>query len=97
MAKALMVEYKIRKGKLLRARKAIAEYVHAVWNHEPGALRYGAYQFGHRGRGFVHFMMFRDAKAEKAHQKTKHAKKFASVLYPLCEEKPVFTEISSVV
>jgi quinol monooxygenase YgiN len=97
MTKALMGEYKIKKGKLVQARKAIIEFVHAVWKNEPGTLHYGAYQFGHRGRGFVHFMAFRNAKAERIHGSTEHVRKFRSILYPLCEEKPKFTEISALV
>ncbi|MBI3026773.1 antibiotic biosynthesis monooxygenase [Candidatus Woesearchaeota archaeon] len=87
-----MVKYKIKKEEINEAKKAIREFINSVLKNEPGTHYYGAYQLNDNV-SFVHFMEFRDEKSKKIHENTSYVKKFVSILYPNCVEKPVFTEL----
>jgi quinol monooxygenase YgiN len=59
---------------------------------EPGTF-YEAYQ-EEDSPAFVHLMCFESEDAEDAHRKSAHTGKFVSTLYPICEQEPVFTDLS---
>lgn len=88
----LMVRYRVKKNKVEVVKKAIREFVDAIRKKEAGTLVYEAFQEPD-GASFVHFMTFRDARAEASHRKAEHTLKFVGVLYPNCEQDPVFTEL----
>jgi quinol monooxygenase YgiN len=77
-----------------RAALAIEEFTRSVGEREPGTLRYES--FRDANGGFVHVMEFVDAAAELAHRGTEHVRRFVDVLYPLCDEKPTFTDMTPV-
>lgn len=90
-----MVEYKVKKNKAPVVRKAIKEFVARVRRKEGWTLVYEAFEKPD-GVSFVHFMVFKNEKAEEFHRTTPHCAKFVSILYPNCVKKPVFTEIKLV-
>jgi quinol monooxygenase YgiN len=89
--KSMMVRYRVEKGGVETARKAISEFIAMVRMNEAGTLSYDAFQVDETG--FVHFMTFRNAQAEQIHSSADYTNKFVDVLYPLCTEQPVFSEI----
>ena len=91
----LIAKYKIKKDKTSKVRKAILEFIRNVRKKERGNLRYEAYQL-ENDTEFIHFITFRDKKAENIHRQTKHVKKFVSILYPCCERKPKFIKLKEI-
>lgn len=89
-----IVHYKVQPDKLARIRRAIEDFVGAIGQSEPQTF-YEAYQ-AEDGRSFVHIMSFPDEATEKFHQSAPHTLRFVEVLYPSCEEAPVFTTLSLV-
>lgn len=87
-----VARYVVKEDEVDRALAAIAEFVAEVRNREPGTV-YHAYQ-SDDGVTFVHFMGFPDAAAEEAHRVSSHTGKFVDTLYALCEETPVFSDLS---
>ena len=88
----MLALYRVRKEKVREVREAVAEFVAAVRENEPGTLFYEAYQ----GRGdvsFFHIMTFEDGESEEAHRQTPHMEIFAGKLYPHCEEEPGFVDL----
>ena len=71
------------------------EVVDAVKKNEPGTLVYEAFQEVD-GDSFVHIMTFKDDKAEQVHGSSDYVKKFVRLLYPYCDEEPVFTKLQLV-
>lgn len=90
-----IAEYKIREKVLAESLEDIQVFTKAIKGNEPDTLLYEAYQKDD-GVSFIHFMVFKDAKAEEAHRETEHVNRFVEVLYPLCEEEPVFTDITKI-
>ncbi len=88
----VQVHYRVKKSKVAAAKKAISAFVDAIRRHEPGTISYEAFQQPD-GVSFVHVMTFKDARSQKVHQGTPHVKVFTGILYPLCEEEPVFTTL----
>ncbi len=76
-----------------KVRKIVATFVDAV-ETEPGTLRYDSFETA-PGR-FMHAMVFKDAKAQKAHQVSTHCTRFVEALYPLCTEMPEFSDVALV-
>ena len=89
-----MARFRVRASEVSRAEKAIIEFISAVAD-EPGTLRYESFRESD-GVSYLHLMSFADEKAEAAHRETEHMKKFAGVLYPLCDVQPVFTDLAKV-
>lgn len=90
--KYVMARYKVKKEKVEEVKRAIKEFVDGIRRNEPDTLFYDAFQ-EEDDVSFVHFMCFKDGKAQEFHRSTPHVKKFVDVLYPDCEEKPTFTEL----
>jgi quinol monooxygenase YgiN len=88
----LMARYKVKPDKLEAMKRIIVNFVHSVKANEPGTLLYEAYQ-EKDSTWFVHWMIFRDPAAQQAHEQSPYLKYFVEMLYPHCEETPVFTEL----
>lgn len=91
----MLALYRVKKEKVKEVRGAVAEFVAAVKEKEPGALFYEAYQ----GRGdvsFFHVMTFADEASEESHRQTQHMEAFVRKLYPSCEEEPGFVDLELV-
>lgn len=91
--KHIMARYTVKKQGIEEVKRAITEFVDAVKKNEPDTLAYEAFH-ENDNVSFVHFMTFKDENAETAHKTTPHVMKFVEILYPLCENEPVFTELS---
>lgn len=86
-----IVHDRIRPDKLEVVLPAIREFVASIAQVEP-QTRYDAYQ-AEDGVSFVHLMSFPDADAESSHQTAAHTARFVEILYPNCEQAPVFTDL----
>ena len=87
-----MAKYKVKKEKLEDVKNAIIEFVDAVKKNEPGTQVYEAFQEDDEV-SFVHLMSFEDANARNIHRNSSYLKKFVDLLYPNCDEQPVFTDL----
>jgi quinol monooxygenase YgiN len=88
----MMALYRVRREKLDEVREAVADFVAAVKENEPGTLFYEAYQ-GVGDLSFFHVMTFEDEAAEENHRRTPHMEAFVKKLYPSCEEEPGFVNL----
>lgn len=86
------VTYKVHPEKLDAVLEAIERFVRAVAEHEPSTV-YAAYRDNEEPTAFVHLMRFPDAQAEEAHRQAPYTDQFVEVLYPSCEEEPVFRDL----
>jgi quinol monooxygenase YgiN len=86
-----IARFKVRPDKIDAAQQAITTFVDAIKQHEPHTV-YDAYQL-EDGVSFLHFMAFPDADSEQAHQRAPYTLAFVDVLYPICEELPLFTDL----
>lgn len=91
-----IAEFKVKREKLHICLTAISKFVGNVHEKESDTLAYDAYQ-KEDGISFIHFMNFKDEKAEAHHRKTAYVKRFVEILYPNCEIPPVFTDLTPVV
>src|SRR5271155_3523399 len=90
-----MATYKVKENRLKVVLPAVKEFVKTVNKKERGkTLMYSAFQKKGSPHEFVHLMIFKDKKAEKAHSKSAHAKKFVEMLYPNTNGEPVFIDLS---
>lgn len=92
----LIVQYKIKKKKLAKAKEALSEYIDAVKKNEPGTIEYKVFQVDDENSIFVHIMSFVDKNAKKAHEKTEYLKKLKKILIPMSKGKAVYTTLTDV-
>src|SRR5574337_1453690 len=85
----ILVQYKIKKKKLVKAKDAILEYVDAVKKNEPGTTEYKVYQDDDDNTLFIHLMSFVDKSAKKTHEKSDYLKKLKKILVPISKVKAV--------
>lgn len=90
----MMVRYKVKADKVDEVKEAVAEFVEAVQADEPDTLAYQSFQDANDPTVFIHYMIFDDEYAQTLHRKSSYVKKFVDVLYPLCAEDPVFTNLT---
>jgi quinol monooxygenase YgiN len=74
--------------------KAIEMFVRAVRENEPDTF-YEAFR-KESSLEFVHIMKFPNEEAEKQHTSAPYASEFVEILYPNCEEQPVFTNLTEI-
>lgn len=87
--------YTVKKNKVKSVARAVKEFVNDVNRKERGTLMYVAFQKKNSPSEFIHFMVFKNKKAEKMHTKTKHVKKFVDIIYPNSSKEPVFIDLNS--
>ena len=92
----VIVQYKIKKKKLAKAKEALSEYVDVVKKNEPGTIEYKVFQDADDSSIFVHLMSFVDKNAKKTHEKTEHLKKLKKVLVPMSKGKAVYTTLTDI-
>ncbi len=88
--------FKVLEEHLNPALEAIREFIAGITAHEPGTTIYHSYQDVDDPTRFLHLMRFTDPEAREYHVSSDHVKVFVEKLYPLCEEKPVFTDVRTV-
>jgi quinol monooxygenase YgiN len=91
----LKVTYKVKPDQLETVRQIIDEFVAGIRANEPTTY-YEAFSHPEEPLKFTHFMAFVDEAAQKYHQTAPHTENFVSVLYPNCDEQPVFTKLNLV-
>jgi len=90
----MMVQYKVKKKKLAKAKDALSEYVDAVKKNESGTIEYKVFHDDDDSSSFVHLMSFVDKNAQKTHEKTEHLKKLKKILVPISKGKAVYTTLA---
>jgi quinol monooxygenase YgiN len=88
----VIVQYKIKRKKLAKAKEALSEYVEAVKN-ELGTTEYRVFQEKNDPTFFVHVMSFVDKNAKNTHLKTEHMKRLKNYLVPISKGKAVYTTL----
>jgi quinol monooxygenase YgiN len=64
--------------------------------NEARTVRYESFQERDDPTKFVHVFTFRDADAERIHSTSAAVERFTKVLYPLCIDAVVFTDLAMV-
>src|SRR5712671_4860554 len=93
MAIYTIAEYGVRSSGVEKVKRAIEAFVRYVKANEPGTRMYLAWQQKDDPTRFVHFFIFEDEAAHKAHSKSEAVKRFESAYRPeLAEGDVVFTD-----
>ncbi len=87
-----IARYVVKEGEVEEVKSAVEKFVSAIKSYEPDTV-YHAYQ-ADDGLTFVHLMAFPDTDAEENHRTAAHTSSFVDVVYPRCEETPVFDDLS---
>lgn len=88
-----MITYKVKKDAIDEAQTLVREFVEHIKLNEEGTLLYRAHQHKGDKSRFVHFMSFEDEYAEEQHSSSNYCEEFVASLLPLCDEKPVYSEL----
>lgn len=88
-----MLIFKVKEESLNDALETIETFVKAVNTNEEGTLFYRSLQEKYNPTNFIHYMIFKNSKAEEHHRNTEWIKVFVSKLYPVCEIQPNFTKL----
>ena len=91
--KYTLASFTVRQEQLKPAKRAMAELVAAIREHEPKTLYLVFREEG--SATFFTVMSFESEAAERRHSQSKYVAQFARKLLPWCEGKPRFTEMSS--
>ncbi len=93
MAIYTIAEYGVRSSGVEKVKRAIEAFVRYVKANEPGTRMYLAWQQKDDPTRFVHFFIFEDEAAHKAHSKSEAVKRFESAYRPeLAGGGVVFTD-----
>jgi len=93
MAIYTIAEYSVRSSGVEKVKRAIEAFVRYVKANEPGTRMYLAWQQKDDPTRFVHFFIFEDEAAHKAHSKSEAVKRFESAYRPeLAGGDVVFTD-----
>jgi quinol monooxygenase YgiN len=88
-----IAEYQVKASGVEKVKRAIEEFVPHVQLKEPGTHLYVAWQKKDDPTRFVHFFIFADDAAHKAHGSSAAVKRFEAAYRPeLLGEKVVFTD-----
>jgi len=88
--KYTLARYTVKQEKLKEVKKAIAEVVAEIRQHEPRTL-YLVFREESKTT-FIHLMSFENEAAERRHAQSRYIDRFVKKLYPNCLGKPVFNE-----
>lgn len=89
--KYTLSSFTVRQEHLKQARRALAQLVAQVREHEPATL-YLVFREEEQAAFFC-LMAFEDEAAERRHAQSRHVEHFAKRILPLCEGKPRFTDL----
>jgi len=84
-----IAQYQVKPGAVDKVKKAIVEFVSYVKANEPGTKFYVAWQQKDDPTRFVHFFIFADEAAHKAHGESAAVKRFEAVYAPELVSKGV--------
>jgi quinol monooxygenase YgiN len=92
-----IAHYQVNPNAVGRVKRAIEEFVSYVKANEPGTKMYVAWQQKDDPTRFVHFFIFADEAAHKAHSESAAVKRFEAVYAPELVSKGVtFTDYNLV-
>jgi quinol monooxygenase YgiN len=88
-----IAEYEVRKSGIEKVKHAIEEFLPHIRANEPGTQLYLAWQCKEKPTRFVHFFIFADEGAHKAHASSSAVKRFEAAYRPeLVSEGVTFTD-----
>lgn len=88
-----IAEYRVRPEGIEKVKRAIEEFVPYVKAKEPGTRLYAAWQCQKEPTRFVHFFIFENEAAHKAHSQSQAVKRFEAAYRPeLAGGEVVFTD-----
>jgi len=88
-----IAEYEVRESGIEKVKRAIEEFVPYIQASEPGTQLYVAWQCKDKPTRFVHFFIFADESAHKAHASSVAVKRFEAAYRPeLVSEGVTFTD-----
>ncbi len=87
---ARTAEFIVKKNKLGEVKDAIEHFVRTVHVTEPGTKIYVSLQEKENIYKFLHVMIFESDGAAQKHEGAVYTKKFTDILYPNCQNEPVF-------
>jgi quinol monooxygenase YgiN len=97
MAVYQIAEYRVNSRAVEKVKRSIEEFVRYVKANEPGTRLYVAWQQKKDPTRFVHFFIFENEAAHKAHGESAAVKRFESVYSPeLAGGDVVFTDYDMV-
>jgi quinol monooxygenase YgiN len=92
-----IAEYEVRASGVDKVKRAIEEFVPYIQANEPGTRLYVAWQGKDKPTRFVHFFIFADDAAHKAHASSAAVKRFEAAYRPeLVSEGVTFTDYTLV-
>lgn len=77
-----IAQYRVRPSGIAKVKRAIEEFVPYVKTSEPGTRMYLAWQQKDDPTRFVHFFIFEDEAAHKAHSQSDAVKRFEAAYRP---------------
>jgi len=97
MAICQIAQYRVNSRAVDKVKRAIEEFVRSVKTNEPGTRLYVAWQQKEDPTHFVHFFIFDNEAAHKAHGESAAVKRFESIYSPelVCGDV-VFTDYDMV-
>jgi quinol monooxygenase YgiN len=90
--KYTMAKYTVKEERLKDVKRAIAEVVAEIRKREPRTL-YLVFREESRPT-FIHLMSFESEAARRKHAQSRYIDRFVKKVYPICEGKPVFAELT---
>jgi quinol monooxygenase YgiN len=88
-----IAQYRVKPQAVTKVKQAIEEFVRYIKKNEPRTLMYTAWQQKDDPARFVHFFIFADEAAHRAHGESDAVKRFQSVYAPeLVGGDVVFTD-----
>jgi quinol monooxygenase YgiN len=88
-----IAEYEVRESGIEKVKRAIEEFLPHIRANEPGTKLYAAWQCKDKPTRFVHFFIFADESAHKAHASSAEVKRFEAAYRPeLVSEGVTFTD-----
>ena len=92
-----IAEYEVKESGIDKVKQAIEEFVPYIQADEPGTQLYVAWQCKNKPTRFVHFFIFADESAHKAHGNSAAVKRFEAAYRPeLVSEGVTFTDYTLV-
>ncbi len=89
-----IIQYTIQSDSIELVTTAIAELLDGIRRNEPHT-RYEAYRI--KGTdAFIHYAIFNDEGTEQIHRNAPYTQQFVEVVYPLCIQKPVTTDLEKI-
>jgi quinol monooxygenase YgiN len=89
--KYTLSRFTVKPEKIRETKRALAELVSGIRAHEPKTL-YLVFR-AESNDTFLLLMSFESDAAERLHAQSRHVARFARKLLPLCEGKPLFSEL----